>query len=164
MACEGNTSVIKYDKRKSRLYLPRLVLYHGTEDKLRNILAHEQISREDDRGMVYGYAMIMDSLIDTQEDIAVLTRAKVLENHLGSDERLVQMWNEMCINISEGSYPKEFESMIKEIMEHYRNHWRVLYVEFCAKFCSRPWLWMSAMAAGILLTLSLVQTVFTILG
>ena len=63
--------------------------------------------------------MIMDSLIDTQEDIAILTRAKVLENHLGSDERLVQMWNEMCINICDGAYPEEFKSMINEIMEHY---------------------------------------------
>ena len=142
-------------------------MYDGTEDVLRNILAHEQTSKDsDEKGgtMVCGYAMIMDSLIDTQEDIAILTRAKVLENHLGSDERLVQMWNEMCINIWEGSFPEDFKSMINEIMGHYRIHWRVLYVEFWAKFCSRPWLWMSAMAAVILLILSLLQTIFTILG
>ena len=163
-ACEGNISVIKYHKTKSQLDLPRLVVYDGTEDKLRNILAHEQTCKEDQkRGMVCGYAMIMDSLINTQEDIAILTRAKVLENHLGSDERLVQMWNEMCINIWEGSYPDEFKSMIKDIMEHCRIHWRVLYVEFCAKFCSRPWLLMSAMAAVILLIFALLQTIFTIL-
>ena len=166
-AHEGNTSVIKYHKSKSRLDLPRLVVYDGTEDVLRNILAHEQTSKDsDEKGgtMVCGYAMIMDSLIDTQEDIAILTRAKVLENHLGSDERLVQMWNEMCINIWEGSYPDEFKSMIKDIMEHCRIHWRVLYVEFCAKFCSRPWLWMSVFAAMILLILSLLQTIYTMLG
>ena len=142
-------------------------MYDGTEDVLRNILAHEQTSKDsDEKGgtMVCGYAMIMDSLIDTQEDIAILTRAKVLENHLGSDERLVQMWNDMCINISERSNPVKIDTMIKEIMEHYRIHWRVLYVEFRAQFCSRPWLWMSAFAAMILLILALLQTIYTLLG
>ena len=74
------------------------------------------------------------------------------------------MWNDMCINISERSNLVKFDKMIKEIMEHYRIHWRVLYVEFRAQFCSRPWLWMSAFAAMILLILALLQTIYTLLG
>ena len=159
---EGSISVMKYEKRKLRLYLPRLVVYDYTEDTLRNLIAHEQTSKEGCE--VCGYAIIMDSLIDTQEDIAILTRAKVLENHLGSDERLVQMWNDMCINISEASYERIWGSMMKDIMEHYRIHWRLVYVEFRAKFFSRPWLWMSAFAATILLLLTLLQTIYTLLG
>ena len=42
----GNTSVIKYHKIKSRLDLPRLVVYDGTEDILRNLIAHEQTSKD----------------------------------------------------------------------------------------------------------------------
>ena len=144
-------------------------MYDGTEDVLRNILAHEQTSKDsDEKGgtMVCGYAMIMDSLIDTQEDIAILTRAKVLENHLGSDERLVQMWNDMCINISERSNLVKFDKMIKEIMEHYRIHWarHGLYVEFREKFFSRPWLTASVISAILLLVLTLLQTIYTILS
>ena len=161
-ACEGNTLVMNYDKTNCWLKLPCLVVYDGMEDVLRNLIAHEQISKDEvDFTM---YAIIMDSLIDTEQDLAILTGAKVLENHLGSDERLVQMWNDMCINISEESYEKIWSSIIKDVMEHYRIQWRFLYVEFRAKFCSRPWLWMSAFAAILLLLLSLLQTIYTVLG
>ena len=57
-ACEGNVSVMKYDKRKLQLHLPRLIVYNGTEDALRNLLAYEQTFR--DGGEFTTYAAIMD--------------------------------------------------------------------------------------------------------
>ena len=150
-----------YDKRNHRFDLPRLVVYDGTEDILRNLIAHEQTSKEG--GEVCGYAMIMDSLIDTQEDIAILTRAKVLENHLGSDERLVQMWNDMCINISNEPCPK-WDDMIHDVLEDYQSRWRPVYVEFHEKYFSKPWLAISLLVGFLLLIFSLVQTSYTVAG
>jgi hypothetical protein len=75
--------VIKYEKRKLELVLPQLVVYNTTVATLRNLLAHEQ-SRDDKKpGKVAMYAVLMDSLIDTTHDLAILTDAKVLTNHLG---------------------------------------------------------------------------------
>ncbi|KAH7431332.1 hypothetical protein KP509_08G043100 [Ceratopteris richardii] len=158
-ARKGNTSVIKYRKKSLILELPRLVVFDQTEDILRNLIAYELTSKEG--GELCGYAVIMDSLIDTADDLAILDKAGVLENHLGSDERLLRMWNEMCINISENSSEK-WEVMTEAIMKHYRSHWRVMYNEFYSKFFSRPWLWLSTIAAVLLLGMSALQTIYSV--
>ena len=46
------------------------------------------------------YAVIMDSTIDTAEDLAILTKAGVIVNHLGSDQKLVNMWNNMSESVT----------------------------------------------------------------
>lgn len=158
---KGNSNVVKYHKRSLVLELPKLVIYDETEDILRNLIAYELTSKAG--GEFCGYAIIMDSLIDTSEDLAIMYRAGVLENHLGSDERLLRMWNEMCINISE-SYSERWEKMTKAILMHYKSNWRVMYVEFYSKFFSRPWLWLSTLAAVLLLIMSALQTVYTVAG
>ncbi|MCO5547841.1 hypothetical protein L7F22_001293 [Adiantum nelumboides] len=158
-ARKGNTSVVKYRKKSLRLELPKLVVFDETEDILRNLIAYELTSKEG--GELCGYAIIMDSLIDTTEDLMILYRAGVLQNHLGSDERLLRMWNEMCINISENSCER-WEVMTQAIMMHYKSHWRVMYVEFYSKFFSRPWLWLSTIAAILLLAMSALQTVYSV--
>ena len=160
-ARKGNISVVKYNKRKLRLDLPKLAVFDETEDMLRNLVAYELTSKAG--GEFCGYAIMMDSLIDTPEDLAILYRSGVLENHLGSEERLVTMWNEMCINITEGS-SKRWEEITKNILVHYKSHWRVIYVEFCAKFFSKPWLWLSTLAAVVLLIMSALQTVYSVLA
>ena len=160
-ANEGAISVMHYDESNHRFELPRLVVYNGTEDVLRNLLAHEQTSTI--RGEFTKYAVIMDSLIDTPEDVAILTKAGVLENHLGSDERLVKLWNDMCITVWNRPCEK-WDNMIRDILHHYENPWRPMYVEFREKYFSRPWLTISLLVAFLLLLFSLLQTGYTIAG
>ena len=157
----GSISVMHYNKRRRRFGLPRLVVYHGTEDILRNLIAHEQTSKVG--GDFTKYAVIMDSLIDTTEDVTILTKAGVIENHLGSDERMVKMWNDMCTNVSTQSC-KRWDGMIRDIHHHYENPWRPMFVECREKYFSRPWLTISLLVAFILLLFSALQTAYTIAG
>ena len=157
----GSISVMHYNKRKLRLDLPRLVVKGRTEDMLRNLIAHEHTCKEE--GDLTKYAVIMDSLIDTAEDVAILTKAQVIENHLGSDERLLKMWNDMCINISDEPCER-WDGMIKDVLHHYHSPWRAYYVEFREKYFSRPWLTLSLLAASLLLLFTLVQTLFTVIA
>ena len=67
-------------------------------------------------------------------------------------------------HLSEESYGEKIWSrIIRAVMEHYRIQWRFLHVEFRAKFCSRPWLWMSVFVATIILLLTLLQTIYALL-
>ena len=157
----GSISVIKYDKTNLRFDLPRLIVNDRTEDVLRNLVAHEQTSKSS--GDFTKYVAIMDSLIDTPEDVAILTKAQVIENHLGNDERLVEMWNDMCINVSTRPCQR-WKALTLDVMEHYRNPWRPIYVEFRAKYFSKPWLWISVITAFLLLSVSILQTSYTILA
>ena len=150
--------MIKYDKKKHQLDLPRLVVEDNTEAVLRNLIAQEQISKEIFDFTIY--AIIMNLLIATPEDITILTQAKVLENKLESDEKLVQMWRDMCTNVVGCS-----SVVIKALHEHCATtHWHNLYAEFHEKYFSRPWLWIKVLAAILLLTFTLLQTIFSILG
>ena len=152
---------MKYDKTNLRFDLPRLVVNDRTEDVLRNLLAYEQTSKASRE--FTKYVAIMDSLIDTPEDVAILTKAQVIENHLGSDEKLLKMWNDMCTTVPDGPCEK-WDRMIADVLHHYHCPWRAMYVEFREKYFSRPWLTMSLLAAFLLLIFSLVQTSYTVLG
>ena len=154
-AIEGAISVMNYNKRKLRLDLPRLVVTDRTEDVLRNLLAHEQTSKAS--GEFTKYVVIMDSLIDTPEDVAILTKAQVIENHLGSDEKLLKMWNDMCTNIDIRTCER-WDNLIVDVLHHYESPWRPMYVEFREKYFSRPWLAISLLVGFLLLLMSILQT------
>ena len=44
------------------------------------------------------YGFRMEELIDTKVDLAILEKAKVIENNVGTDQSLVGMWKNMCID------------------------------------------------------------------
>ncbi|PWA70633.1 hypothetical protein CTI12_AA133070 [Artemisia annua] len=79
---------------KPTLSMPALRVNHFTELVLRNLIAYEQSSMVDP--YVTSYAMAMDMLIDTKEDIDKLIESKVLINHLGSNEEATNMINKLC--------------------------------------------------------------------
>ena len=157
----SGTSMIRYHRKKLQLYLPRIVVYEGTENVLRNLLAYEQTSK--DGGEFAKYVVIMDSLIDTTEDLAILTKAGVIVNHLGSDQKLVNMWNNMSGSVMIRSC-RRWDNMTWEVLRDYENSWRCMYVEFHEKFFSRPWLTTSVIAGILILIFTLLQTIYTILG
>ena len=150
-----------YDKINHRFDLPRIVVYDKTEDVLRNLLAYEQTSK--DGGEFTKYVVIMDSLIDTPEDVAILTKAEVIENHLGSDEKLLKLWNDMCFTVSDRRCD-HWDRMIHEILHHYHTRWRTYYVELREKYFSRPWPTISLLSAFLLLLFTSVQTGYTVAG
>ena len=154
-AIEGAISVMNYNKRKLRLDLPRLIVKDRTEDMLRNLLAYEQTSKANSE--FTKYVSIMDSLIDTPEDVAILTKAQVIENHLGSDEKLLKMWNDMCTNIDIRPCER-WDEMIRDVLDDYENPDHAMYAEFREKYLSRPWLAISLLVGFLLLLMSILQT------
>ena len=164
-ACEGNISVMRYDKKKLQIDLPKLVVEDDTEDVLRNLVAHEQTSStRRSSGDFSTYAVIMDALIDTPEDLAILTKARVIDNHLGDDERLVKMWNKLCDTNIVIKSCERWDEMTRDVLEHYHSPWRPMYVEFYDTFFSRPWFTASLTTAILILILTFLQTFYTILG
>ena len=112
-------------KRKLKIHLPRLVLFDSTGDVLRNLIAHDIMSRKGDEFSMY--ANIMDMLIDTPKDLAILKKAKVIENHMGNDERFVDMWNNMCVNVY---YNDKAQMMNDDIVADHSSSWSHLAAEF----------------------------------
>ncbi|GKC38008.1 putative UPF0481 protein, partial [Tanacetum coccineum] len=85
---------------KPTIRMPVLRVHHFTELVFRNIIAYEQSSLGNNH--VTSYAIAMDMLIDTQEDVAKLVESKVLVNNIGSNEEAANMMNSICKEVAHG--------------------------------------------------------------
>ena len=90
-------------------------------------------------GEVGWYARNMDSLIDTQEYIAILTRAKILENHVESDR-------EVSLDV-EWHVHNCLESTVREMGQHDTRYTAPLWEPLASHVCGISWkVFFSAMA------------------
>ncbi|GKB63790.1 putative UPF0481 protein [Tanacetum coccineum] len=144
---------------KPTLLMPTLVIDDTTELILRNFIAYEQ-SFPKDRYYFTSYAYAMDKLIDTQEDIAKLVESKVLVNMLGSNQEAADMINKICKNmfVTDFYYTEEF----KQMDTYYNGYWPKNIARLRRVYFNNPWNSIAVLAAIILFTLTVVQTVYTI--
>ncbi|GKA20183.1 putative UPF0481 protein [Tanacetum coccineum] len=144
---------------KPTLLMPTLVIHEFTELILMNLIAYEQ-SFPQDRYYFTSYAHVMDTLINTQEDIATLVESKVLVNTHGSNQEAADMINKICKN----SFLTDFyyTEMFKEIDDYYNGYWPKNIARLRLKYFNNPWSAIALLAAFILFTLTVVQTVYTI--
>ncbi|GJU10518.1 putative UPF0481 protein [Tanacetum coccineum] len=143
------------------LLMPTLVIHDFTELILRNLIAYEQ-SFPQDRYYFTSYTHAMDMLIDTQEDIAKLLKSKVLVNTLGSNQEAADMINKVCknITITEFYYSEEFT----QIDKYYNALWPKHMALLRRVYFNNPWNVFALLAAIILFSLTVVQTIYAIKG
>lgn len=147
--------------------VPELSLDAWSESSLKCLLVFESSSPPtqptDDHSRLVSYASLIDSLIQEPEDVQLLCEAGVLENHLGSNERLEKVW-EAILPGGSGSFNDETIRMAQEITTDYTNRWRGMFYEFYSLFLSKPWLVLSTIAAVGLLVMTAMQTAYTAFG
>ncbi|KAK2974714.1 hypothetical protein RJ640_007141 [Escallonia rubra] len=80
---------------RSRFEIPKLLISDTTETFLRNLIAFEQCCPDIERLYITSYAYLMDTLIDSKEDVHLLENAGVIENYLGSDEAAFDLFNNL---------------------------------------------------------------------
>ena len=142
------------------LRMPKLCIDDNTELFLRNVIAYEQCT-PNVPDYVTSYVSAIDMLLDTKEDLSKLVESQVLSNHLGSNKDATKMLN----SISKQFVFKEF---------YYTEQWRRLhryhdsYVPKNIALLKRtyfnsPWNIIALLAAIILFTLAIIQTVLRII-
>lgn len=96
---------IKFKQRT--LMLPKLVMDDHTASLFRNLALYEQARIWGDPTQPWDnsiwtrfdwrcYLQLMDSLIDTPEDVRLLVQSGMLVNYLSSEEAVSEEWNSMC--------------------------------------------------------------------
>ncbi|PWA48101.1 hypothetical protein CTI12_AA493090 [Artemisia annua] len=145
---------------KPTLLMPTLVINDSTELILRNFIAYEQSFHQDHRYYFTSYAVAMDILINTQEDIAKLVESKVLVNDLGSNQEAADMINKICKNIvfTDFYYNEDFIQMDR----YYNRFWPKHIARLRRVYFSNPWSIIALVAAIILFSLTVVQTIYTV--
>ncbi|XP_023736160.1 uncharacterized protein LOC111884064 [Lactuca sativa] len=146
---------------KPTLRIPVLLIDNFTELFLRNLIAYEHSSSSyKTHGYVTSYAMAMDMLVDTEEDIAKLIESKVVLNHLGSNEKAADMINSLCKQqpIRMFCYVDQWQDMDT----HYNNYWPKNIAALKRTYFSSPWSMITLVGGIALFVLTVVQTIYAV--
>ncbi|KAK4392091.1 hypothetical protein Sango_1986900 [Sesamum angolense] len=110
------------------------------------------------------YATLLDCLINTAKDVEYLCDKNILENYFGTDGEVARFINNMGKDVSFDIDMCYLSELFNEVNHYYRNHWHVHWASFKYTYFKTPWSFISALAAFVLLVLTVAQTLFTIMA
>ncbi|KAL7181927.1 hypothetical protein ACSBR1_040772 [Camellia fascicularis] len=144
------------------LKIPHTQIYDSTECLLRNIIAYEQCHC--DVKFFGNYTMIMDYLINTSKDVELLVQAKIIENWLGDNSDVSNLFNGLGKEVSinrEAYYFTELHKKLNDYCEIRSHKWKATLRQ---DYCSTPWRVLSIIVAAILLGLTFIQTLCSLVS
>ncbi|XP_059070398.1 putative UPF0481 protein At3g02645 [Cryptomeria japonica] len=150
---------IRFDRASSTLFLPCIEMDYKTDVFLRNMVALEAFMKWKSRVFTC-YADLMDRLVDTPNDVAVLKKDGIIHSSLGSDKEISILWNGIRRSIWRSPYDP-IDNTIMAVNEYYRSRYGVLFGELVQEYFSKPWRAASVMGACTLLILTFVQTLLS---
>lgn len=150
---------IRFDRSSSTLFLPCIGMEYRTDVFLRNMVVVEAFMTCKTRVFTC-YADLMDKLIDTPDDVAVVKRYGIICNDLGSDKEISILWNGIRRSVWRSEY-EPIDKTMKDVNTYYRSRYGVFLGEFFQEHFSNPWRAASVVGALVLLVLAVLQTVFS---
>ncbi|XWS64959.1 hypothetical protein CRYUN_Cryun05aG0049000 [Craigia yunnanensis] len=144
-----------------KLKIPTLSVDDDTERILRNFMAYEQFLSKPT--YVCSYVVLMDNLINSGKDVQLLCKRGIIDNKLGDDEVVAQIFNRLSdyILISMDSDDFDYAKIFDEVNAHCkkrRNKWKA---RLKKDYFNSPWSTIKVLTAFVLLLLTLLQTIFS---
>ncbi|KAI3442145.1 uncharacterized protein J3R85_001461 [Psidium guajava] len=152
---KGTSSLLDVVFNDGILVMRRVILHEWTEAYFRNMVAYEQCHHEYKH--ISSYVILLDSLIQKPKDIDILISCGILENQLGSADDVAHLINGMYKGTVRGSSEFLYSSQCVSLNEHWQAHRRKAILN--RDYFSKPWFKISAVAGGVLLVLTIAQTV-----
>lgn len=148
---------IKFRNINGTLEIPVLKLDDFLSSLLLNFVAFEQCYHHCTKHITT-YATFMGRLMNTPADAGFLSDCKIVENYLGGDEEVARFFSIIGKDVAfdiERSYLSE---VFKDVNRYSQNGWHVRWAGFKHTYFNTPWSFMSALAALVLLILTMVQS------
>ncbi|MCL7026993.1 hypothetical protein MKW94_007330 [Papaver nudicaule] len=134
-------------------------IHDDSELIFRNLIACEQSYSTRDN--MTSYAVLMDSLIDSAEDVEILRKQGIITVHnLGCDEDVAKIFNKLRFHTGAAD---NYSKLNKEVMKYYRQSWHRWQASLKREYFGNPWTIVSLLAAVLLILLTIVSTVFGVL-
>lgn len=125
-------------------------------------MAFERFHQDAGNG-VTSYVYFMDRLIDSADDVSLLHWRGVLENSLGSDRDVADMFNSLSTDVCLDPYSELSQVQIK-VADHYRKLLPGTIAYARNNYCANPWITLSVIVAVFYFALTIItQTLFTVL-
>ncbi|KAL5741017.1 hypothetical protein ACOSQ2_030197 [Xanthoceras sorbifolium] len=151
--------VIKF--RHGVIDMPTITIDDFMTSFLLNCVAYEQCHSSCSKHITT-YATLLDYLINTTKDVEYLCDHNIIENNLGTDAEVARFINNMGKDVAFDIDMCYLSRLFNDVHEYYRNSWHVQWASFKYTYFDTPWSFISALAALILLLLTVAQTYFTI--
>ncbi|KAB1214775.1 hypothetical protein CJ030_MR5G017518 [Morella rubra] len=149
--------------KKGTLEIPRLLIQDGTKSLLLNLIAFEQC--HPNRGnKITSYAVFMDNLINSEQDVAYLQSCGIIKNWLGSDAEVAKLFNGLGQEVVFDRSHSYLSGLSKDLNHYYGRTWNTWRASLKHKYFSNPWAFISFLAAVVLLLLTLLQTFYGVYG
>ncbi|MCL7036862.1 hypothetical protein MKW94_006451 [Papaver nudicaule] len=141
--------------------MPQIVIHNETALMLRNLIALEQ-SHDKSIDMIC-YATLMDSLINSAEDVEVLRNQGIIVNYFGCHEDVSNIFNNLCFEETSNNHDY-YHNLSEEVGVYYKKSWHTWKATLKREYFNSPWTIISVFAATLLILLTITSTVFTILS
>lgn len=172
-AMELNEAGISFKKSKSIslkditfrggvLKLPVIITDDATEAMFLNLVAFERL-HVGAGNEITSYIFFMDNIIDSEKDVALLYSKGIIQNALGSDKAVANMFNSLTrdITLDPNNSLDEVRKMVNRYCKKPWNEWRANLIH---AYFTNPWAILSLIAVVLLFALTIAQTVYSILS
>ncbi|KAF0904968.1 hypothetical protein E2562_039212 [Oryza meyeriana var. granulata] len=151
----GDISTVAFDAKTATFHLPVVTLDSNTEVVLRNLVAYEA-SAASGPLVLTRYTELMNGIIDTDEDVALLRRRGVVLNRMKSDGEVAKLWNGMSrsVRLTRVAF---MDSAVEEVNRYYDGRWRMKTKRFMLKYVFSSWQLLTFLAAIMMLLLTTLQ-------
>ncbi|KAL8551656.1 hypothetical protein ACS0TY_000653 [Phlomoides rotata] len=160
-----STSLLDISFRHKTIKLPVIIVDGSTKSLFLNLIALEKLHKEITKNEVTSYMYFMGCLVQAVDDARLLQSRGIIDTTLPPFE-VTQLFRRMSKNITldhESLDPECIETlkMVREKFNKLSNNWRK---DLFQTYLKSPWAIMSVIAAILLFTLSIIQTVYTVLS
>ncbi|CAL9754624.1 unnamed protein product [Musa acuminata subsp. burmannicoides] len=157
------TNFLDITFQNGEMGIPLLQVDDDTETFLRNLIAFEQCSKNVSLH-VTAYAALMDCIINTAADVALLQQHGIILSCLGDGKQVANLFNKLCKEVTL-DYDKSYVSGIyKDVNDHWTNQCNQWRARLNHDYFSNPWAVISVFAAILLFVLTITQTIYSALS
>ncbi|KAF8694367.1 hypothetical protein HU200_038291 [Digitaria exilis] len=148
--------------RRGVLSMPAVTVDDSTEHMFLNMMAFERLHVGAGND-VTAYVFFMDNIIDSAKDVALLSSNGIIQNAVGSDKAVAELFHSINkdVVLEPGS---ALEAVHREVNAYCRKPWNQWRANLIHTYFQSPWAFMSLAAAVFLLVMTIMQTVYTVLG
>ncbi|XP_061977718.1 UPF0481 protein At3g47200-like [Populus nigra] len=145
------------------LEIPLLTIDDFITSVILNCVAFEQCYNHCSNHIT-SYVTFMGCLINTPSDAGFLCDYKIVENSFGANEEVASFFNNIGKDVTFDIQWSYLSKVFEDVNEHCSNKWQVRWAEFKHTYFDTTWSFISALAAVVLLILTMIQAFFAFYG
>lgn len=151
---------IEFNEKKGILYLPVIKVDVNSEVIMRNLVAHEALTKPD--FLIFTrYTELMRAIIDTEKDVKLLKDAEIIESSSSlSVKEIEELFNGMSKSIGP-TKTKELDETVK-VNKYFRDERKGNPCRIFTEYVYSSWKFFTLLSTFVLLVMTTLQTFCTV--